>query len=66
MGFEPESVDDKGQDEQEEILSDDGGRQRRHVGIKNVRERLRLMCDGSLNIISSPGNGCEAYITIPR
>ncbi len=66
VGFEPESVDDKGQDEQEEILSDDGGRQRRHVGIKNVRERLRLMCDGSLNIISSPGNGCEAYITIPR
>ncbi|MBR0118549.1 MAG: histidine kinase [Eubacterium sp.] len=66
VGFEPESVDDKGQDEQEEILSEDVGRQRRHVGIKNVRERLRLMCDGSLNIISSPGNGCEAYITIPR
>ena len=66
VGFEPESVDDKSQDEQEEILSDDGGRQRRHVGIKNVRERLRLMCDGSLNIISSSGNGCEVYITIPR
>ena len=66
VGFEPDSLESEGQDVPEEAVSDDGGRQRRHVGIKNVRERLRLMCDGSLNIISSPGNGCEAYITIPR
>ena len=66
VGFEPDSLESEGQDVPEEAVSDDGGRQRRHVGIKNVRERLRLMCDGSLNIISSPGNGCEVYITIPR
>ena len=66
VGFEPDSVEDEDQDVQDEVINDDGKRQRRHVGIKNVRERLRLMCDGSLKITSSPGNGSEAYIIIPK
>ena len=37
-----------------------------HVGITNVRGRLKEMCGGSLNIISAPGAGTTAEIIIPR
>lgn len=37
---------------------------RSHVGMNNVKERLRHMCNASMEIESSPGNGCCIKITI--
>lgn len=37
-----------------------------HLGIKNVRDRLREMCGGTLKIDSRIGEGTAATITIPR
>ena len=37
-----------------------------HVGLRNVKERLKLMCGGSLEYSSEAGNGTEVTITIPR
>ena len=37
-----------------------------HVGIENVRSRLQLMCNGTLLIKSSIGNGTTATIRIPK
>lgn len=37
-----------------------------HIGIRNVRERLQNMVNGTLSITSSPGNGTTAMITIPK
>ena len=42
---------------------DDG---RTHIGISNVKERLRIMCGGTLELWSSPGKGTTAVITIPK
>lgn len=39
---------------------------RSHVGIANVRSRLVIMCHGTLEIISSPGNGTTATVRIPK
>ena len=39
---------------------------RTHVGINNVRIRIREMCRGTLNIRSSPGSGTTAEILIPK
>lgn len=39
---------------------------RSHVGMINVRERLRQMCNASMEIESSPGNGCRTEIIIPE
>ena len=39
---------------------------RSHVGMQNVKERLRQMCNASMKIESSPGNGCRTEITIPE
>jgi hypothetical protein len=36
------------------------------IGITNVRSRLASMCGGTLNIISKPGTGTTAVITIPK
>lgn len=36
-----------------------------HIGISNIRERLRLMCAGSLYIDSRPGVGTLARVEIP-
>ena len=38
----------------------------KHVGIKNIRERIEAMCKGSLNIESEIGNGTKATIKIPK
>ncbi|MDO5435623.1 MAG: histidine kinase [Clostridia bacterium] len=38
---------------------------RSHVGMGNVRDRLASMSHASMEIISSPGNGCETRILIP-
>ena len=39
---------------------------RTHIGISNVRERLRIMCSGNLEITSTPGAGTVARITLPK
>lgn len=36
-----------------------------HIGLTNVRERLRLMCGGTLSIESAPGKGTLARVEIP-
>lgn len=36
------------------------------MGIKNVRQRLELMCDGTLEITSEPDKGTTARIRIPK
>ena len=41
---------------------DDG---RSHVGMKNVRERLKQMCNATMTVQSSPGNGCRTEIFFP-
>lgn len=38
----------------------------KHVGIKNVSERIQLMTKGRLNIESIPGDGTTVIITIPK
>lgn len=45
------------------VPRDDG---RSHVGISNVRERLKMMCGGGLNIESVPQKGTTAVISIPK
>lgn len=42
---------------------DDG---RSHIGIENVRSRLKVMCNGTLSILSNPDEGTIATIQIPR
>ncbi|MBR3538539.1 MAG: histidine kinase, partial [Eubacterium sp.] len=37
-----------------------------HIGIRNVRERLRRLSGGSLTIRSEQGHGTEAVIRIPK
>ena len=37
-----------------------------HIGIKNVRERLRKLSGGDLEIRSEKGHGTEAIIRIPK
>lgn len=37
-----------------------------HVGIANVQKRLALMCEGTLEIESAPGKGCQVTIRIPK
>ena len=37
-----------------------------HIGILNVRTRLKLLCDGTLSITSTPGHGTTCRIMIPK
>lgn len=39
---------------------------RSHVGLTNVRERLRLMSHGTLAVSSQPGRGTTVIISIPK
>lgn len=39
---------------------------RSHVGIPNVRSRLKIMCNGTLEIKSEIGKGTTAIIKIPK
>ena len=52
VGFDPE----KGSDD----------KSRSHIGIENVRYRLREMCGGELEITSEIGFGTTATIRIPK
>lgn len=37
-----------------------------HVGIRNVRQRLDILCHARLEIKSEPGRGTTAVIYIPK
>lgn len=50
-GFDPNRIPDTGKS---------------HVGISTVKSRLEIMSQGSLEILSSPGNGTTAIIKIPK
>ena len=39
---------------------------RKHVGLRNIRERLRVMVNGTLDIESKIGVGTKVLITIPK
>ncbi|MGN0805271.1 MAG: sensor histidine kinase [Candidatus Coproplasma sp.] len=39
---------------------------KKHVGIVNVRERLLIMCNATLEITSEVGKGTEATVLIPK
>ena len=56
-------IEDNGAGFDVKELSDD--RNDRHTGIRNSRDRVRLMCGGSFNIESTPGKGTRVTITIP-
>ena len=40
--------------------------ERSHIGIDNVKERLRVVCNGELRIQSFPGQGTQATIILPK
>ena len=40
--------------------------EKKHVGIKNIRERIETMCNGTLLIESEKGKGTKATIKIPK
>ena len=39
---------------------------RAHVGLRNIRERLKVMVNGTLKIESTVGVGTKVIITIPK
>lgn len=40
--------------------------ERKHVGLRNIRERLKVMVNGNLDIESAVGAGTKVLITIPK
>lgn len=40
--------------------------ERLHLGMENVRKRLKAMCKGTLDVSSAPGKGTTAIISIPK
>ena len=56
------SVDDDGMGFDVTELLDE----RKHVGIRNIRERLTAMVDGALEIESTVGVGTKVLISIPK
>lgn len=39
---------------------------RSHIGLENVRSRLRSLCGGELRIASRPGHGSQVTIALPK
>ena len=39
---------------------------RKHVGLRNIRERLKVMVNGTLDIESTVGVGTKVHIKIPK
>ena len=56
------SVEDDGVGFDTSALLDD----RKHVGLRNIRERLKVMVNGTLAIESTVGVGTKVHITIPK
>lgn len=44
-------------------LPDDG---KSHVGMVNVKSRLKQICNADVSVVSSPGNGCKTTIFFPK
>ena len=44
-------------------IIDDG---REHIGMENVKDRLQIMCGGSLVVDSIEGKGTTTFIYIPK
>ena len=40
--------------------------EKKHIGIRNIRDRLKVMVDGTLEIESTQGVGTKVLITIPK
>ena len=40
--------------------------ERKHVGLRNIRERLKVMVNGRLEIESTVGVGTRVLVSIPR
>lgn len=40
--------------------------EKKHIGIRNIRDRLKIMCGGTLQIQSEIGVGTTAIISIPK
>jgi signal transduction histidine kinase len=40
--------------------------ERKHVGLRNIRERLKAMVNGSIEIESAVGVGTKVIIKIPK
>ena len=40
--------------------------ERKHVGLRNIRERLKVMVNGTLEIESTPGVGTKVLVEIPK
>ena len=51
VGFDPDSIGDDN---------------KQHIGIRNVRERIEMMCGGSLDIDSRIGEGTVVTVRIPQ
>ena len=56
------SVDDDGVGFDTSALPDD----RKHVGLRNIRERLKVMVNGTLEIESTIGVGTKVVVKIPK
>ena len=56
------SIEDNGVGFDVGILQDD----RKHIGLRNIRERLETMVDGSLLIESTIGKGTKVQLMIPK
>jgi sensor histidine kinase YesM len=39
---------------------------KKHVGLRNIRGRLKAMVDGDLILESKPGSGTKAVVMIPK
>ena len=37
-----------------------------HIGLNNIRQRLDLMCGGTLTVSPREGGGTSAKVTIPK
>ena len=51
VGFDPDAIDN---------------RERQHIGLENVKNRLLLMCDATLSIESVLGKGTSITISLPK
>jgi sensor histidine kinase YesM len=40
--------------------------EKEHIGIRNIRDRLKIMVGGALNIESTPGVGTKVTVIIPK
>ena len=56
------SVEDDGVGFDTNALNDD----RKHVGLRNIRERLKVMVNGTLEIESTIGVGTKVVVKIPK